>query len=112
LSPERRTFINYWFRHVWEYVIPTYPGFILATSLAGVSVRKFGWVNLPLTGVAIASGIVFGFWGVPKSEEHIPSNPRSGWRLIVNLSPLVVALALIIGFKMELVYSFGLVILG
>jgi len=113
LSPERRTFINYWFRHVWEYVISTYPGFILATSLAGVSVRKFGWVNLPLTGVAIASGIVFGFWGVPKSEEHIPPlNPRSGWRLVVNLSPLGVALALIIGFKMELVSTFGLVILG
>ena len=112
LSPERRTFINYWFRHVWEYVIPTYPGFILATSLAGVSVRKFAWVNLPLTGVAIASGIMFGFWGVPRSEEHIPSNTRSDWRLVVNLSPLVVALVLVIGFKMELVYSFGLVILG
>ena len=25
LSPERRTFINYWFRHVWEYVLPTFP---------------------------------------------------------------------------------------
>jgi hypothetical protein len=84
----------------------------LATSLAGVSVRKFAWVNLPLTGVAIASGIMFGFWGVPRSEEHIPSNTRSDWRLVVNLSPLVVALVLVIGFKMELVYSFGLVILG
>ena len=25
LSAERRTFINYWFRHVWEYILPTYP---------------------------------------------------------------------------------------
>src|SRR4030042_5993442 len=27
LSPERKTFINYWFRHVWEYVMPTYTAF-------------------------------------------------------------------------------------
>ncbi|MBM4306407.1 MAG: DUF401 family protein, partial [Deltaproteobacteria bacterium] len=35
LSPERRTFINYWFRHLWEYVLPTYPALVLAASLIG-----------------------------------------------------------------------------
>ncbi|RPJ01793.1 MAG: DUF401 family protein, partial [Deltaproteobacteria bacterium] len=30
LSGERRTFLNYWFRHIWEFVLPTYPALILA----------------------------------------------------------------------------------
>ncbi|HDS30691.1 MAG TPA: DUF401 family protein, partial [Firmicutes bacterium] len=25
LSPETRTYLNYWFRHVWEYSYPLYP---------------------------------------------------------------------------------------
>src|SRR4030042_2915606 len=65
--PERRTFINYWFRHIWEYVLPTYPALILAATLIGIPVRTLGWINLPLTLTAIVSGIFFGFWGGSKS---------------------------------------------
>ena len=51
LSPERRTFVNYWFRHLWEYVVPTYPGLILAATMLGMPVRRFGWINLPFISV-------------------------------------------------------------
>ncbi|RLB04094.1 MAG: hypothetical protein DRG50_09360, partial [Deltaproteobacteria bacterium] len=37
LSAERRTFLNYWFRHIWEYFLPTYPGVILTSALLGVA---------------------------------------------------------------------------
>ena len=35
-GPERRTFLNYWFRHVWEMVFPLYPSLVLAAGLMGV----------------------------------------------------------------------------
>jgi len=113
LSPERRTFINYWFRHVWEYILPTYPALILAATLVGVPVRKLGWVNLPLTPVAILSGAMIGFWGISKSKEggEVPQR-ASVWELLKNLFPLIFALVLVIGFKVELAYAFGLTILG
>jgi integral membrane protein (TIGR00529 family) len=113
LSPERRTFINYWFRHVWEYILPTYPALILAATLVGVPVRKLGWVNLPLTPVAILSGAMIGFWGISNSKEGGEVSQRTSvWELLKNLFPLIFALVLVIGFKVELAYAFGLTILG
>jgi len=113
LSPERRTFINYWFRHLWEYILPTYPALILAATLLKIPVRNLGWINLPLTLTAIVSGAFFGFWGVSKSVRATNlSNTKSGWRLFNNLCPLIFGLILVVGFQVELVYAFGLAILG
>ena len=113
LSPERRTFINYWFRHVWEYILPTYPALILAATLVGVPVRKLGWVNLPLTPVAILSGAMIGFLGISNSKEGGEVLQRTSvWELLKNLFPLIFALVLVIGFTVELAYAFGLTILG
>ncbi len=113
LSPERRTFINYWFRHVWEYILPTYPALILAATLIGVPVRKLGWVNLPLTPVAILSGALVGFWRISNSKQGGEVSQRTSfWELSKNLAPLIFGLALVIGFKVELAYAFGLTISG
>jgi uncharacterized protein len=113
LSPERRTFINYWFRHLWQYTLPTYPALILAATLVKIPVRNLGWINLPLTLTAVVSGIFFGFWGVSKSTAvKNLSNTTSGLRLFYNLCPLLFGLILVIGFKVELAYAFGLAILG
>jgi len=113
LSAERRTFINYWFRHIWQYTFPTYPSLILAATLIRIPVRKLGWINLPLTLMAIVSGIIFGFWGVSKSTGIKPlSNTISHLRLFYNLSPLLFGLILVVGFQVELAYAFFLAILG
>ena len=114
LSPERRTFINYWFRHLWEYVLPTYPALVLAASLIGIPVRRLCWFNLPLTPAAILSGILVGFWGVSKSTigDEPVSGRRVSWNLFKNLFPLLFALILVVGFKIELVYAFGITIMG
>jgi integral membrane protein (TIGR00529 family) len=113
LSPERRTFINYWFRHVWEYILPTFPALVLAATLIGIPVRRLGWINLPLTPTAILSGALVGFWGVSKSTRSGDrTNTPSGWRLFKNLLPLLAALTLVVAFKVELAYAFGLTILG
>ena len=107
LSPERRTFLNYWFRHIWEYFLPTYPGVILASALVGVSLRDIAIYNSPLSFAAIGGGIIFGFRGVGRGE-------RTRWNkgvvegmkgIAISLLPLMVVLFLVILFKVELVYS-------
>jgi uncharacterized protein len=113
LSPERRTFVNYWFRHLWEYILPTYPAFLVATALMGVPVRQFAWLNFPLTLAAVISGIFVGFRKVPRpKKDGGAALPQSRWRLFRNLFPLVFALTLTIAFKVELLYAFGLTVLG
>ncbi|MGB9681528.1 MAG: DUF401 family protein [bacterium] len=59
LSPSARSFINYWFRHVWEYFFPLYPGVILATTISGIKVPRFILLQLPFSLVAITIGFLF-----------------------------------------------------
>ena len=58
-TPEQKAAINYWFRHIWEYWWPLYPGVILASHLFGVSMWVMVAIHLPLTLFAVASGYFF-----------------------------------------------------
>jgi len=113
LSPERRTFVNYWFRHLWEYVMPTYPGLILAATMLGIPVRRFGWINLPFTVTTIVTGVLFRFWRIARSVSRPKaSNTAPVRRLLTSLFPLMFTLFLTLAFKVELVYAFDVTILG
>jgi len=43
------SFINYWFRHIWEYWWPMYPGVLLGAVIADVSLPLFVCIMLPLS---------------------------------------------------------------
>jgi len=49
LPAEHRTLINYWFRHIWEFSWPLYPGVILTCALSGIDLWTFVLVQFPLT---------------------------------------------------------------
>jgi hypothetical protein len=56
IKPPTATVINYWFRHIWEYVWPLYPGFILAAEMTGLHVSKLALLLSPLTLLAVLLG--------------------------------------------------------
>ncbi len=58
-SPEQKSAVNYWFRHIWEYWWPLYPGIILATILFSISAWKVMLIHLPLTAAAVTFGWIF-----------------------------------------------------
>ncbi|MCD8351366.1 MAG: DUF401 family protein [Planctomycetaceae bacterium] len=58
LTPKQKTEINYWFRHVWEFWWPLYPGMLLAVDMSGVPIWKFVLVMSPLFLAAITAGYV------------------------------------------------------
>ena len=58
-NAERKTALNYWFRHIWEYWWPLYPGVILAVALLEVETWLFMVVMIPMTPVSIIAGILF-----------------------------------------------------
>lgn len=59
IPPAHKTAINYWFRHVWEYWWPLYPGVILAINLLHIEVWQFMIVMLPFTFFSISAGYLF-----------------------------------------------------
>jgi hypothetical protein len=48
IAPERRAFINYWFRHIWEYISPLYPGIVLAAAVTKLPLNSLLLSQLPL----------------------------------------------------------------
>lgn len=114
LSPERRTFLNFWFRHVWEFTLPTFPAVFLTASISGVPVAELVTVGAPLTLAAVASGIVFGFRGVrPFLNGAAPGNPLvSVGKFVWNLLPFFIVIVLTVAFDMHLVYPMAVVTAG
>ncbi|NPU84513.1 MAG: DUF401 family protein [Syntrophaceae bacterium] len=64
LAPARKVAINYWFRHIWEYWWPLYPGVILAMQYAGLSVLTYFLIQVPFTAAAILGGYLFILRGI------------------------------------------------
>ena len=56
---DAKTAVNYWFRHIWEYWWPLYPGVVLAVALLGVQTWQFMAVMAPMTAVTVAAGVIF-----------------------------------------------------
>jgi len=50
--------INYWFRHIWEYWWPLYPGVILATILTRIDLGTFAAFQMPMGVMMIVSGLL------------------------------------------------------
>jgi len=108
-SPAQDTLINYWFRHVWEYTWPLYPGIILTADLLKVPVRNIVAVNLPLTAAAILGGLLFCFQGVTRPAVmparvarcgHLKQLARSLWPILV-----IVVATVLVGFPLLLSLS-------
>jgi integral membrane protein (TIGR00529 family) len=102
LSRERRTFVNYWFRHTLESVFPLYPSLVLAASLMGVSPRTLTVTQWPLFVAAVVGGILFGLLGIRRIRSATGNRPsqRDTWLLLLkSIWPigLVLGLALVLG---------------
>jgi len=59
LTGEKKTAVNYWFRHIWEYWWPLYPGVVLAVALLEVDTWRFMIIMAPMTLVTVLSGVIF-----------------------------------------------------
>jgi len=58
LTPEQATFINYWFRHIWECSLPVYPAIITASVILSVPLSSMVPILFPITVLSAAIGSV------------------------------------------------------
>jgi integral membrane protein (TIGR00529 family) len=62
LTPEQSTFINYWFRHLWEFALPTYPTIIITSVLVGTSLLAVVKTLAPTTLMSIVCGVAISYF--------------------------------------------------
>ncbi|KPK77262.1 MAG: hypothetical protein AMJ89_02750 [candidate division Zixibacteria bacterium SM23_73] len=113
LSPEIKTTMNYWFRHVWEYCFPLYPGIILAAALLGVGLWRIVAVQLVLTFAMIILGLAFCTRKVelPGNDEGFENGLKSPFLLLAkSIWPVMLVVMLNLFFKIDLVIALSFVI--
>ncbi|UCB49389.1 MAG: DUF401 family protein [Deltaproteobacteria bacterium] len=70
VSGEQKTVLNYWFRHIWEYWWPLYPGVVLAIALLGVDTWRYIFFMAPLTLLSVMAGVIFIILPLGGIESH------------------------------------------
>ncbi|MDI6807845.1 MAG: DUF401 family protein [Candidatus Eisenbacteria bacterium] len=114
LSNEDKAFLNYWFRHIWEWVLPLYPGLIVASAILGVEVKRMSLKQIPITLATIVAGVIFGLAKIKrekvKDEEkgHILAELKL---LFLNIWPFLLVIGLYVILKLNLFISLVLTFL-
>ncbi|MBN1654554.1 MAG: DUF401 family protein [Deltaproteobacteria bacterium] len=97
LDGARLSFVNYWFRHLWEYWWPLYPGVLLTTALAGLNLWRLAAVTAPVTLLAVALGY-FSLRDLRPAEAFAPLNREQRRRRVAGLlremTPVLTAIGL------------------
>ena len=100
MKPDEKGFINYWFRHPWEYILPLYPGLVLAAALTGYDIRSIILFNLPYSITIMLAGFIFSMRGHMK--EHVPVDRKSAIKNLPSFIPVLSVLVLVIVFGLGL----------
>ena len=64
MSPEEKGFINYWFRHPWEYILPLYPGILLAAAITKIQLYDLILANSAYAALLVITGFMFAMHGL------------------------------------------------
>lgn len=113
MSQEEKAFINYWFRHPWEFVLPLYPGILLASAVSNIPLYHLIKANAVYASLLIATGFLFAMRGIEKSS-HKSTPEGSGTeqkrqralkKELVSFLPIIAVLALVVVLHMELHYA-------
>jgi integral membrane protein (TIGR00529 family) len=116
LSPEKKSFINYWFRHPMELIIPIYPSMIVTSQVLGLPVWRYFRLTFPYFLITIVSGAVVVFRRCPRRssdvrEDYAPT--RSDWiSLARGLAPIAFVVIATVLFKIDVAVAVGIVILA
>jgi len=95
IDPAVKAQINYWFRHIWEYWWPLYPGVLLAVDTSGLSITEIMLVQFPLSIASVLGGYIFLLKKVQKQDGNVSNdfNKKSSLINIISLlSPVIIVI--------------------
>lgn len=108
MSQEEKGFINFWFRHPWEYILPLYPGILLASAVSGVELRTLIIANLPFVVTMLLTGFFLSMRKVKGNVEYTSVSRRG----LYSFTPIILIVLLVMVFKVELHLSLIILVVG
>ena len=108
MRPEEKAFVNYWFRHPWEYILPLYPGILLAAAISGVELRNLITANLSYAVVILITGFFFAMHGL---RGPVISDDGLSTKGLWSFAPIFTVVVLVLFVHTELHYALIAVVL-
>lgn len=108
MSQEEKGFINFWFRHPWEYVLPLYPGILLASAISGTELRELILANLPYALVMLVGGLCLSMREIKGKVKYVKVSGRG----LLSFLPIVAIILLVMAFKAELHLALIILVIG
>ena len=114
LTPEEDAFVNYWFRHIWEFIWPLFSAMILFAGLLKVEIREVILVQFPLTITAILIGFVWEYKNLKRdiaviNKKDILINLKN---LLYGIWPILLIIILVLGAKLDILISLVITVLS
>jgi len=104
LKPEKKAYVNLWFRHTIFPVYPISQVLIVTAALTGIAIPLIIMRQIPVVIVMIIVGYFIGFWKVsnPKNKEN--SDPKSlnsqMKRFLIAFSPILTTIVVVVGLDL------------
>lgn len=117
LNPEQATFINYWFRHIWEFSLPVYPAIIIASAVLSIPLFSVVTILSPMTALSIVFGAVLSY-GILKKAPKTKGQPANkkviaynflgaAWPILLLVPLILLGLDAMIAFPLTLALLAG-----
>ncbi len=109
LSPEQSTFINYWFRHIWEFSLPIYPAIIITSVILSIPLFSVVKILYPITALVIATGAILSY-KILKKTPKIKASPTKNiaYNFLKAAWPILLIVLLILVGKLDAMIAFPL----
>lgn len=109
MSSEKKLIINYWFRHITEYLNPVYPGPILAVAIAGITFKDLFVINLPIMIFDFVLGFILFVARVKGDLLNKEKVTIGDLKVILNGTlPILIAISLPIVIRLNLALSIAI----
>jgi len=112
LTPAQATYVNFWFRHLWEASMPVYPAVVAASVILAVPLREVVTTMLPSIPLIAMAGAVVS-WRILKGVNCERSESLTGRAFLAQLVraawPVMLLVGLVIG-GLEAAFAFALVV--
>jgi len=104
LKPEKKAYVNVWFRHTIFPVYPLSQVLIVTSALTGIAIPLIMARQVPVVVVMVIVGYLIGFWKVPHLEKGKNLNLRNSSaldadlkRFLIAFSPILATIIVVVG---------------
>jgi len=112
MGHEHKAFVNYWFRHIWEYISPLYPGIVLAAAVTKIPTNTLLLSQLPLPIAVVVVGALLGFRGTAVQAIAGKRDWNEIKALFVTMLPITISIVLVVVFKLPLAIAMASIVVA